>query len=209
MNKCDKKVYVQVLNKFKSCRLKKNHAGWHSVDLIGEKFGTLTVIKLAKSSQRNTRWVAKQGKFLRVVCAASLISGESSGKHAISGYAAKDNKNLPEYVTVTGHHRLIFNSKCQQHKNYKGMPFFNDWNPNKGGAYWKGAKWIIENLGKKPGPEWSIDIIEHKKGFVPGNLRWAKRFVQNYNKRHKLLGKFTIEQLRVEAKRHDYKLVRI
>ena len=87
------------------------------------------------------------------------------------------------------------------------MPFFDEWNPNKGGFLWRGADWIVQNLGKRPGVNWSLDIVEHEKGFVPGNLRWASRKTQRLNQMHKKLGLYSIEELRIECRRHGYKLV--
>jgi hypothetical protein len=87
------------------------------------------------------------------------------------------------------------------------MPFFDDWNPSKGGSYRNGMLWILENLGERPGPAWSIDIIEHAKGFVPGNLRWAQRNSQARNKQHRILGQFSNKEFAVEAKRRGFNLV--
>jgi undecaprenyl pyrophosphate synthase len=89
------------------------------------------------------------------------------------------------------------------------MPLFDEWNPEKGGALWKGSNWIIDTLGERPGREWSRDVVDHVKGFVPGNLRWAQKHTQNQNKQHRKLGEFTVEQLRVECRRHGFKLVKL
>jgi hypothetical protein len=88
------------------------------------------------------------------------------------------------------------------------MPFPDEWNPSQGGSFVNGRDWIVSNLGKKPGPEWSMDIIEHSKGFVPGNIRWAKKHIQIRNQKHKKLGLFSLQELRIEAKRHGYDLVK-
>ena len=78
----------------------------------------------------------------------------------------------PEYMTVKSHFTFIFNPNHKGHKNYKGMPFFDNWNPNKGGSWLAGMSWIIKNLGKKPKGA-SLHIIEQEKGFIPGNLEWT------------------------------------
>ena len=52
------------------------------------------------------------------------------------------------------------------------MPFYDGWNPDKGGSILSGMDWVIENLGKKP-KGCSLHIVEHEKGFVPGNLEWT------------------------------------
>jgi hypothetical protein len=104
------------------------------------------------------------------------------------GSPRKDEKKCktcriaPEYSTVARHHCYIFNGASHHHYLYAGLPFFTGWNPQKGGSYQAGAQWIVENLGKKPGLAWSIDIIKRELGFVPGNLRWATRRTQQTNR---------------------------
>ena len=77
-----------------------------------------------------------------------------------------------ERSSVAHHHYDIFNSKSSRHKNYEGMPFYDEWNPDKGGTFQAGADWIILNLGKRPDGT-SLHIVQHDFGFVPGNLEWT------------------------------------
>jgi hypothetical protein len=72
-----------------------------------------------------------------------------------------------EYTSVANHFRYSTTDS-----NYQGMPFFADWNPDKGGKLMTGAKWIVSNLGKRPKGS-TLHIIDHEKGFVPGNLEWT------------------------------------
>lgn len=78
----------------------------------------------------------------------------------------------PEEISVRNHHNWISNSKNPRNKNYKGMPFFDLWNPRVGGSFKIGAEWIIKNIGKRP-KNTSLHIVEQIKGFVPGNLEWT------------------------------------
>ncbi len=93
----------------------------------------------------------------------------------------------PEYRTVRGHHHDIFNSNSSARRNYRGMPFFDSWNPDKGGSWAAGAKWIIENLGKRPTKDSSLHIVKHEKGFVPGNLEWASKKKQSAEQMFKII----------------------
>jgi hypothetical protein len=208
--KCDKKVFVKTLQKYKPCVRESTHNGCCSADFTGETFGFLKVIKLAKiKNSINIYWVVKQGGLLRTVRAKRLMSGHTKGANCLGGFSRKNGQMCPEYATVLNHFWYITDPTCANYKNYKGMPFFDGWNPKKGGSYHAGAKWIIKNLGKKPSFRWSIDIIKHELGFVPGNIRWAKRDTQLENQRHRVLGKFSIEEFRVEARCRGYKLVRL
>jgi hypothetical protein len=77
-----------------------------------------------------------------------------------------------ERATVNSHWHYIFNPETRAYKNYRGMPFFDSWNPNKGGSYQSGADWIIKNLGRRPEGT-TMHIVDHALGFVPGNLEWT------------------------------------
>ncbi len=93
----------------------------------------------------------------------------------------------PEYRTVQGHHDWIFKSRnLNQRRNYRGMSFFDGWNPDKGGSWGVGAKWIIENLGKKP-KDASMHIVNHEEGFMPGNLEWTSSRRQSHQQLHKIV----------------------
>lgn len=106
----------------------------------------------------------------------------------------------PEYMTVANHHAYIFRqhywdnldpkmkARVGDMKSYQGMPFFDEWNPDKGGSFIAGEKWIIENLGRRPvdnflmtgqtvrypgqKSRWQMHILDRPVGFVPGNLAW-------------------------------------
>ena len=112
---------------------------------------------------------------------------------------AEGMSHTPEYTTVTGHFRFIF-SKNSGNKNYVGMPFYDNWNPNKGGSWLNEAKWIIKNLGKRPKGA-SLHIIEHEKGFIPGNLEWAYPNKQSAQKMFKI-----IANLKHRIKELEFKL---
>jgi len=77
------------------------------------------------------------------------------------------------------------------------MPFFDAWNPDKGGSFDAGAQWIIENIGKRP-EGCSLHIVEHEKGFVPGNLEWAHPQKQSAQKMFKIIA----------DQRHEIRLLR-
>src|ERR1700688_531057 len=208
MNKCNKRVFVKFLQKYKRCLRNKNHTARCLPNLIGEKVGFLTIKKLEKpikiKKRLRQRWVVEQGGFLRTVFHDNLMYGNMHGLKFISGFSSENGKLRPEYRSVYHHYKYTFDSKTSGHKYYKGMPFYDEWNPKKGGVIWLGVKWIIENLGKRPNPKWSLDIIKHELGFVPGNLRWARKHTQTMNQRHKRLGLYSLQEIRVEAKRHGY-----
>lgn len=40
---------------------------------------------------------------------------------------------------------------------------------------------FLKDVGRCPGPEYSIDRIDNDKGYFPGNVRWATKFQQRQN----------------------------
>ena len=84
------------------------------------------------------------------------------------------------------------------------MPFYPAWNPKVGGSFIAGARWIYKNIGTRPTSSWTLDIIKHAKGFVPGNLRWADKKTQKDNQQHRMIGKMTDMEFAVEARRRGW-----
>jgi hypothetical protein len=101
-----------------------------------------------------------------------------------------------EHLSVRGHYHLIFTTRSPY---YVDMPYWDEWNPNRGGSFKAGAKWIIENIGRRPGTskEYQLHIISRRLGFVPGNLAWIPR---DKHRQDELIPKLLIEiqNLRLE-----------
>jgi len=77
----------------------------------------------------------------------------------------------PEFRTAILHYECIRRGLS----GYKGMPFYKPWRPNKKlycRTFEAAAMWIRENLGPRPIGA-SLHVIDHEKGFVPGNLEWT------------------------------------
>lgn len=138
----------------------------------GEKFGDLVSTGKHRNGDR-------QGEFIEVRCPHGGLKFVSQ-MHLHRGNTRSCRRwrlqcpeflmrRSPENITVRKHFELI----CRYKKpNYKDMPFFDSWNYDKGGSSLDGAIWIRENLGLRPKGA-SLHIIDHAKGFVPGNLEWA------------------------------------
>jgi hypothetical protein len=104
--------------------------------------------------------------------AAGLKRYREEHRVELNTYGKKYRKEHPEEASVRTHHRSFFNRTSANYKYYQGMPFAEEWNPDKGGSLRAGADWIIRNLGRRPKGS-SLHIVEHEKGFVPGNLEWT------------------------------------
>lgn len=99
-------------------------------------------------------------------------------------------KSNPEFYTVKAHYAMIFTNNDPRLHNYKQMPFFDGWNPKKGGSFKAGGDWIIDNIGRKPKESgWSLHIVNHELGFVPGNLEWASKRKQAAEQMFKIIAR--------------------
>jgi hypothetical protein len=204
---CNKSLFIKSLGVNVGCILERGHKAGHIANLQGRSFGKYVVLRQAESQVcsrsgggkiRRTQWIISDGYSERIVLASSLIAGNTSGKNNISGLSS-----TPEYTTICNHARWIA-GKAPFKACYHNMPFYDGWNPEKGGSYLAAYDWIIANLGQRPSQGWSLDIIKHELGFVPGNLRWALRKSQQDNKQHRVLGQFSEEEFAAEAKRRGY-----
>ncbi len=220
--KCNKEIFLPWLKEYRPCIREKGHdgRGKHSPDMTGIKFGSWIIEKPGKPYTWKRRdgyvckfmtWIALHEDGCRkTVRVDSIMSGHFRGKETSEIYgASKSSDYHSEYHTVVGHHKYIFHpgKRAKHCAGYKDMPFCDDWNPDKGGAFWKGVRWIVENLGPRPDKNWSLDIVDHVKGFVPGNLRWACKRTQKANQQHRTLGQFTDEEFLVEARKRGFTLV--
>jgi hypothetical protein len=104
------------------------------------------------------------------------------------GYRKRYTKTHRERKTAIARHRFIFKSKKNDpyHRNYKGMPFFDAWNPDKGGSFDAAESWIIKNLGRRP-EKATLHIVDHVLGFVPGNIEWTHPRKQINQQMHKVI----------------------
>lgn len=50
-------------------------------------------------------------------------------------------------------------------------------------------EWVLENLGNRPGPKYSLDRIDNDGNYEPGNLHWATQKEQAGNRRARTKGK--------------------
>jgi len=75
--------------------------------------------------------------------------------------------------SVRGHYTSIHNPSAARHKTYKNLPFQKEWSPKQGGSFLQAAWEIYQDIGEKPGLNYNLSIVIHKKGFVRGNLCWT------------------------------------
>lgn len=165
-------------------------------DLTGQTFGRLTVIKRVNSTkQGGPYWQCKcECGQLHVAVGGNLRKGSSRSCGCLRKELRTANNithNLtkhPLYRTWCDIIQRTTNSNGEDFHRYggRGLQLHSSWQTNPESF----IKYILSALGPKPSPKHSLDRIDNDKGYIPGNLRWATRIVQNNNQRrsHKYRG---------------------
>lgn len=75
----------------------------------------------------------------------------------------------------------VFNPRCKAWKDYggRGIKMLYHWAK----SFIAFITWIEDNIGRRPGSEYSIDRIDNDLGYYPGNLKWSTKSEQQYNRR--------------------------
>jgi hypothetical protein len=62
---------------------------------------------------------------------------------------------------------------------------------------------FLSEVGRKPGPEYTLDRINNDGNYEPGNVRWATRITQNQNRSNSKLTWDDIYEIREMCKWFD------
>jgi hypothetical protein len=157
-------------------------------ELTGRRFGRLLVLRFAGIRKSRTRWFCRCdcGKDV-VVRADNLLAGETrscgcyhldmlrwrSRTHGDTvGY--KLSKEYRVWMNMKG--RCLY-SKHTSYKNYggRGVRVCKRW--------LNSFEDFLADVGRAPGPEYTIDRIDNDGNYEPGNVRWATWAQQTNNKR--------------------------
>jgi hypothetical protein len=102
-----------------------------------------------------------------------LFNGRFTGKLVVGLRRGSKGSYTPEYQTVVAHFQVR-----KKRNSYRRMKFFDEWNPNKGGAFVNGMIWLLKNL-PKPGPGWQLHVLKTKKHphgfFGPSGIVWRHK----------------------------------
>jgi len=152
-------------------------------ELTGRKFGSWTVVRLAGTNQHHQKmWTCKcDCGVVRDVVGYTLVTGGSSncgksGEHPYKHGDCIDGKVTPEYATWNKMIQRCENKKSSAYRNYggRGITVCERWHDFQN---------FIDDVGRKPSKEHSLDRMNNAKGYERSNCRWATREEQMRNTR--------------------------
>ena len=153
-----------------------------AIDLIGQKFGRLTVLGRGANKGAKVKWIC-QCECGRVTASGSsdLRLGKSTACRICSNVKHGSTRHGVGAVTREYRTWLTMNQRCRN-PNATGFSHY-------GGRgiticeRWADFRNFLADMGPRPEGT-SLDRIDNDGNYEPGNCRWATRHEQNLNKRH-------------------------
>jgi hypothetical protein len=159
--------------------------------VVGTVFGRLTILSLrfdrraivlckcecGKEKEANLKDI-RSGKTRSCGCGI----GESTIARCTTHGQAKRNNRTSEHGIWSGMKSRCYDSNSTSYPYYgaRGITVCDRWINSFENFY--------EDMGPKPGPEYSIDRIDVNGNYEPGNVRWATPQQQAMNRRNTVLG---------------------
>ena len=153
------------------------------IDLTGEKFGLLTVLKKTTSYRTQPRYICKCDCGVeKTIRSCHLVTGYTKSCGCLAkirptkhGQAKRKNKSF-EYQIWGSMIQRCHNSKNKSYNNFGARGIIVC-------ERWRDFSNFLEDMGEKPTQEHSIDRIDVNGNYEPSNCRWATTDIQSLNKR--------------------------
>lgn len=188
------------------------------IDMTGERFGRLTVVGLKPGSGYPARWICQ------CVCGGTAVATRTSlrcGHVSSCGCYQKEQQRAAvrvhgerriadgrpslEYRSWMGMRRRCYAPNSEQYRHYggRGIKVCEAWRDDFAA--------FLQDVGRRPSPQHTLDRIDVNGNYEPRNVRWATSSQQRRNSRQawydltgQSFGSYTV--LRIAGKRgtHTY-----
>ena len=151
-----------------------------AVDLVGRRFGRLTIIAIDGHIGRERAWLCRCdcGMSSRVT-GGSLTTGNTSscGCLRLERVTRHGLSASPEYFIWKAARNRCHNRRAQGYQNYgaRGITMCEAWRTSFSAFY--------SDIGARPSPAHSLDRINNDGPYAPDNCRWATQREQHRNTR--------------------------
>ncbi len=161
------------------------------IERTGQRFGRLLVLEVAHRNKHGDAmwlclcdcgnqpivgsWELSSGNTQSCGCLGREL--RASGALRLRHGEAKKNKQSVEHMIWSGMKARCFNPNNKEFANYggRGITVCERWRDS--------FEAFVEDVGRRPSPEHTLDRIENTGPYDISNVRWATRVEQSRNKR--------------------------
>jgi hypothetical protein len=169
------------------------------IDLVGKEFGRLTVVALAGKRGANLYWQCQcRCGGQKTVRGTHLKRGAIKSCNCLRGNPThgEGGNETREYRAWSDMRRRCRNPKRKDWPDYGGRGI-------KVCDRWQIYTNFLADMGRKPGPKYSLDRIDNDGNYEPSNCRWATTKEQYHNRRVKFIKAFSDAELTAELRRRN------
>lgn len=154
------------------------------IDLTGQQFGKLTVLKLVPKEH----WINKTGRaywYVKCSCGSEqfLASSDNLRRRRTTHCGCVKQQNAlkhgmshsPEYRAWSSMIQRCTNPNASGYERYggRGIQVCQDWI--------KDFEAFYQSVGPKPSADYTLDRIDNNGNYEPDNVRWASKSWQTKN----------------------------